>query len=191
MKKLLALLLIALLALLGYVAAGPFIAIHGIRTAIEQRDVGALDRYVDFPAVRTGLRAQVEDAIARRAGADAHDHPLAALGLKLASGAAGTVADLVATPVGIAAVLEGRSVLRRFAAGDRADPFAGAQPERWMDDLAYRYESPSRFTATVRNPDGHPVVFVLTRDGLRWKVTEVRVPLAAILGLESSGGEAR
>ncbi|MGK9518003.1 DUF2939 domain-containing protein, partial [Salmonella enterica subsp. enterica] len=63
MKKVLVLLLIALLALAGYVAAGPFLAIRGIRAALERRDVAALDEHVDFAAVRASLRAQIEDAI--------------------------------------------------------------------------------------------------------------------------------
>ncbi|HZH43733.1 MAG TPA: DUF2939 domain-containing protein [Lysobacter sp.] len=176
MKKLLALLLVALLILLGYAAAGPFIALHGIRDAIERRDMVALERHVDFPAVRSSLRAQVEDAIARHVDADRQADPLAALALSLASRAAGGVADALATPAGIAAALEGRSVLRRLAGGARADAFAEAAPERWLDDPQYRYESLSRFSATVRNRDGEPVVFVLGRDGLRWKVIDVRLP---------------
>ena len=51
-----------------------------------------------------------------------------------------------------------------------------------LRDASYRFESPSRFTATVRNADGDPVVFVLTRDGLRWKLTDIQLPLAALIG---------
>ncbi len=176
MKKVLVLLLIALLALAGYVAAGPFLAIRGIRAALERRDVAALDEHVDFAAVRASLRAQIEDAIARHAGPDAQADPFAAFGLKLASTAAGSLADAVATPAGIAAVLEGRSVLRRLGGGGSRDARAGVGHERWLDDLHYRYESPSRFTATVRNADGEPVVFVFGRDGLRWTLVDVRLP---------------
>lgn len=184
MRTLLVLLATALLAVTGFIAAGPFLAIHGIREALERRDVAALDEHVDFPAVRASLRAQIEDAIARRAGPEAQADPLAALGLKLASAAAGSLADTLATPAGIAAVLEGRSVLRRLGSGASRDAFADVQPERWLDYLHYRFESPSRFVASVRNADGHPVEFVLTRDGLRWKVTDVRLP-SQLLGTPS------
>jgi hypothetical protein len=48
------------------------------------------------------------------------------------------------------------------------------------DPLKYaehRYESLSRFTATAHDEDGNPVVFVFTRQGLRWKLTDIRLPL--------------
>lgn len=183
MKKWLALALVVLLAVMGYGIAGPFLAMQGIRAAVEERDMAALDRHVDFPAVRRSLRLQIEDTLARRAGADGQEGLLEAIGLKAASMAASTAADAVASPAGIAAVLEGRSVVRRIAGGGSRDAFADVEPEQLLDDAEYGFESPSRFTATVRNADGHPVVFVLTRQGLRWRVTDVRVPFAAILGL--------
>jgi hypothetical protein len=57
--------------------------------------------------------------------------------------------------------------------GATLDPLAGA---------SYRYESASRFIATVQNADGAPVVFVFSRDGLRWKLTDVRLPIDALIG---------
>ena len=40
-----------------------------------------------------------------------------------------------------------------------------------------RYESPSRFTATVLDEDGKPMVFVFKRNGLRWKLADIRLPI--------------
>ena len=54
---------------------------------------------------------------------------------------------------------------------------APAPPRDLLENAEYRFQSPSRFTATVRNADGDPVVFVLTRQGLAWKVSDVRLPL--------------
>ncbi|WP_152240332.1 DUF2939 domain-containing protein, partial [Xanthomonas sp. LMG 12461] len=70
MKKWLALLFLALLALGGYVVAGPYLAIRGIDQALRERDAAALERYVDFPTLRVNLKAQVDDALVRRAGPD-------------------------------------------------------------------------------------------------------------------------
>ncbi len=36
--------------------------------AIEQRDTARLERYVDFPRVRSSLRAQLNDYLVRQAG---------------------------------------------------------------------------------------------------------------------------
>ena len=51
-------------------------------------------------------------------------------------------------------------------------------PARPLKDSHKRFESTSRFTATVTTPDGRPVVFVLDRQGLRWRLTDIRLPLS-------------
>lgn len=182
MKKWIALLVLVLALLLGYVAAGPFLTVHAIRTAVKQGDTAALSRHVDFAAIRISLKAQVDDYIVRRAGPQVQSSLFGALGLSMASGLAGTAVDAIATPMGIGAVLEGRKVFKRLdgsaAHRDAYQPVAPAEP---LKDLNYRYESASRFTATVNNADGDPVTFVLTRDGLSWKVTDVRLPLDKLL----------
>src|SRR3546814_15245268 len=48
---------------------------------------------------------------------------------------------------------------------------------RPLQDAQYRYESLSRFTATVHDDQGRPVVFVMTRRGLDWKLSDIRLPL--------------
>ena len=181
MKKILALVLVAALALCGYVAAGPFLVMRSVSAAVQRGDMRALERDVDFPRVRAGIRAQLEDHLARRLPAGGADGVLAALGREAAAGIAGGAVDLLATPAGIGAVLQGRNVVRR-AMG--LPPDAATAPDTGFDplrDAEWRYESPSRFTATVRNADGAPVVFVFTRDGLRWRITDVRLPLDELL----------
>jgi len=49
-----------------------------------------------------------------------------------------------------------------------ADPLKGAE---------HHFESPSRFTATMRDEDGKPVIFVFKRNGLNWKLADIRLPL--------------
>ena len=129
MKKWLALPLIALLLLLGWLAAGPFITVNAIREAIQAQDSATLSRHVDFPLLRQSLRAQVEDYLARRAGADMQSHPLGAIALGLANSAAGGAVDAIATPAGIGAVLEGRGLLHRISGGGiRGDDSYAHQP---------------------------------------------------------------
>lgn len=184
MRKWIALGVVVLLGLAGWVAAGPFLTINAIRQAVAMEDTAELARRVDFVAVRRSLRAQVEDTIARKAGIDAQANPLGAFALGLANQAAGGIVDVLATPAGIGAVLQGRGLLHRLSGGgiDPNDSYAHAAPPDPLRDARYRFESPSRFTATVRNADGDPVVFVLTRDGLRWTLTDIRLPLEALIG---------
>lgn len=182
MKKLIAALVVAAALLVGWIAAGPFMTVHAIRTAVKEGDTGALSKHVDFASVRLSLKAQVDDYLVRRAGPSVQSSLLGAIGLGVASGVAGTAVDAIATPMGIGAVLEGRNLLKRFdPAAPRRDAYAPVEPAEPLKHLSYRFETPSRFTATVDNADGDPVVFVLTRDGLRWRVTDVRLPLDKML----------
>lgn len=178
MKKLLALLVVIALALMGYVAAGPFMTVHAIREAVKAQDTAALARHVDFPALRGNLRAQAEDYIARQAGADVQSHPLGAIALGVASSMAGVGIDAMATPAGIGALLEGRNFIDRVSGRrNNADTSTPAPPRDPLKGAKYDFESTSRFTATVVDGDGRPVMVVFTRDGLTWKLSDIRLPL--------------
>lgn len=182
MKKWIAALILIAVGLAGWIAAGPFMTVHAIRTAVKEGNTSELSRHVDFAALRLSLKAQVEDYMVRRAGPQVQSSLFGSLGLSVASGLAGTAVDAIATPMGIGAVLEGRKLFKRFdGSAARRDAYAPVAPAEPLKELSYRYESPSRFTATVANADGDPVVFVLTRDGLNWKVTDVRLPLEQML----------
>lgn len=180
MKKWLALIVVVLVLVAGGIAAGPFFTINAIRTAVKEQDAARLSQQVDFPSVRTSLKQQVDDYVVRRAGVDMQSSLLGSIALRLASGATDGVVDAMATPAGLAAVMEGRNFWHRLS-GQRAsdDSYATAPPRDPLEGAKYRFESPSRFTATLNNADGDPVVFVLTRRGFRWKVTDVRLPLPA------------
>lgn len=176
MKKWLAALVVLLLIAAGYVAAGPFLTVNAIRSAAERQDAAEVARHIDFPALRISFRQQLDDYLARRAGPELQAGVFGSLALGAASGATGLVVDALATPAGLAAVMEGRGFLRRFERprpGDRP----ASPPRDFLDGARYRFESPSRFTATVENGAGQPVVLVLTRRGLRWKVSDIRLPL--------------
>ncbi|HEY4582658.1 MAG TPA: DUF2939 domain-containing protein [Lysobacter sp.] len=181
MKTLLALLVAAALALAGFVAAGPFLTVRSIGDAVQRGDMVTLEREVDFPLVRASLRAQLEDYLARRMGDPATDSRLLDLGRQVTATMTGSVVDALATPAGIGAILQGRSVIRRamgYPAERSGAPGAAFDPLR---DATYRYESASRFTATVHNADGVPIVFVFTREGIDWRLTDVRLPVDALV----------
>ncbi|SEL02911.1 Protein of unknown function [Pseudoxanthomonas sp. GM95] len=178
MKKWLALVIVLLLALGGFVAAGPYIAIHGIQRALAEQDTGKLERYVDFATLRVNLRAQLQDRIVRAAGMEAQSSFLGSIALSLAGGAAGIGVDAMVTPTGIAAILQGRSVWKR-ATGDTAngDTYGAPRPAEPLKQAEGRYTSLSRFTATSTVSDGgEPMTFVLERQGIVWKLTDIQLP---------------
>ncbi|KRG70632.1 DUF2939 domain-containing protein [Pseudoxanthomonas dokdonensis] len=177
MKKWLALALLIVVALFGYVAAGPYIAIHGIRQALIEQDTARLERYVDFPALRVNLRAQLQDRLAREAGSEVQSSLLGAFGLSVANQLVASGVDAAVTPLGIGALLQGRAMWKK-AIGDtiNGDTYAAAVPADPLKDAEHHYQSTSRFTASIRGDDGQPIVAVFSRDGLRWKLTNIELP---------------
>ena len=178
MKKWIALVVVLLLALGGYVAAGPYLAINGIRQALAEQDTGKLERYVDFPALRVSIRAQVEDSLARRAGSEVQSNLFGALALSVAGNLLGRGVDAMVTPLGIGALLQGRNMWKK-SVGETVDgdTYGKPVPADPLKDAEHHYLSLSRFTATVHGQDGKPVVFVFKRKGLGWKLADIRLPL--------------
>ncbi|KKY03531.1 hypothetical protein PK69_23575 [Xanthomonas phaseoli pv. phaseoli] len=158
---------------------GPYLAIRGISQAVANRDAGQLERHVDFPSLRVNLKAQLDDYLVRQAGNGLQSSLLGGLALQLASGIGGAGVDTLVTPIGIGALLQGHSVWNRVT-GDTvsADTYAAPAPARPLQGAEQRFESTHRFTATTHTATGAPVVFVLTRKGLRWRLTDIRLPLA-------------
>lgn len=161
-------------ALAGYVAAGPFLTVRAIQRAVQADDARALARQVDFPRLRANLRAQAEDRLAREYGDAARGGLLGELGLRIAGGMAGGLVDALATPAGLAALMEGRRVWSRLDGSPPPHRLPEEERPRPFDDARYRYESSSRFTVTAGDGSGRPLVFVLTRDGLRWRLSDIR-----------------
>lgn len=172
-----------LLALvLTYVAAGPYLAIRGIHNCLENRQLGELHRFVDFPALRTNIQAQVDDRLLRAAGPNARG-PLGQAAIGIISQVSDHAVDAMVSPQGIAILLEGRALARRVA-GEPSDE-AAKEARRREDPLLTAdkgFESLSTFTATVRSAEDRPVVFVFTRHGLMWKLSDIRLPPEGLPG---------
>lgn len=178
MKKWIVLAVVVVALLVGYVATGPLVTVNAIRDAVRTQDAAKLARHVDFAALRTSLKVQLDDYVVRRAGPDVQSNLFGAIAVRIASGIAAGSVDAMVTPAGLGALLGGRNLWHRASgAGIGGDSYQHAPAPDPLRDPDYRFESASRFTATVRDDDGQPVVFVLTRDGLRWKLSDVRLPL--------------
>jgi len=181
MKKWIALIVAVAVLLAGYVAAGPYLTVRAIRDAVREQDSAALADRVDFPALRASLKAQLVDAMVREAGPEAQASVLGGFALTMATGLVNGTVDAMVTPMGLAGVMQGRALWKSSVDSFRRQPTDAdgqplPQPEPWQD-ADFRYESLSRFTITTRDESGRPLVFVLRRDGLAWKLADIRLPL--------------
>ena len=180
MRKFLVLVAVVVLALVGWIAAGPYLAIHGIRAALERQDMAALSRHVDFPALRVNMKAHVNDYLVRQSDGMLPEGLLGRIGLQVADGLSDAAVDTMLTPVGIAALLQGHSIVMR-AQGRTVDGDSYGKPVPLdpFKDIEHRFQSHERFTATVRDQAGAPLVFVFARQGLAWKLVDVRFGASA------------
>lgn len=173
-KWLLAIAIALLLALFAFAAAGPYLAINGIRNVVASGQYGELWRFVDFDQLRESVRPQLQQRIARgiigRIGPGETAQTVGGVTALIAQPAI----DAMVSPTGIATLLRG-SALARQVAGD-VDASGKAHAVDPLKDARTGYVSPSLFTATVQNAEGQPVVFEFRRSGLSWKLTGLRLP---------------
>lgn len=181
MKKLLAAGLVILVLLVGVWAAGPFLTVHNIRKAIDAQDTAALSQHIDFPALRANFKQQLDDQLARKVGADVQSSMLGAMAVRLAGSLTDGVVDMLATPAGLGALIEGRGLLKRATSDSitPADQGADSALRNALDGAKYRFHSPSRFTITLHPDSQDPLVVGMTREGLSWRVTDIRLPFDA------------
>ena len=175
MKKWLLALALVVLALLAWGIAGPWIAIRCIHAAVEARDTAGLERYIVFPALRANMRARVSRRLLAAATSPSGRVVGDDLGRTLIGKIGDHAVDAMVSPVGIALLLEGNALAHRVA-GKRAAGGGDRPAEDPLLDAKTRFESPSRFTATVDSAAGKPVVFVFERHWLRWKLADIRLP---------------
>lgn len=173
-KWLLAIAALILLALLAFVAAGPWLAINGIRNVVASGNYGELWRFVDFERLRESVRPQLQERIARgiveRAGPGNTSSALTGVTELISTPAI----DAMVSPVGVATLLRGTALARQIT-GDR-DADGKPRPVDPLKGAKTGYVSPSLFTATVQNAEGQPVVFEFSRTGLAWKLTGIDLP---------------
>ncbi|CAM2340097.1 DUF2939 domain-containing protein [Burkholderia vietnamiensis] len=121
---LIAVLIVAVLAAIGYAYASPYVALGRLKSAIDARDAQAVSEYVDFPSLRISLKQQVTEELMRRIDAMKKNNPFAVLGALIGSALIGPLVDAYATPEGVAALMSG--IPPRGSPGERPPEWAGS-----------------------------------------------------------------
>jgi hypothetical protein len=101
------LVVIVVIAALGFGYASPYIALNNLKRAADARDAQTVNEYVDFPALRESLKQQVTGLLTRRLDAHGNGNPFAAIGAMIGVALIGPLVDAYATPDGVAALLNG------------------------------------------------------------------------------------
>jgi hypothetical protein len=167
MKKLLALVLLAIVLFGGWYFVSPWWAMKELRDAAQGVDVAALEERIDFEAVQDSVKTQMRAHFAERADEPENTSVLAQIGANLTLAAADRAVDTLVTPKGMAAMIVTGSVAAPMIPEDMR-----------TGDITWdvHRESFSRFRAVPTLEDGREGPhLVFARDGLGWDVVAVEL----------------
>lgn len=157
-------------AVAGWLYFTPYMALNKLQAAAEAGDTQALNEMVDFPALRTSIKGEVQSAVAR--GIQKDGGIFAALGSAVTGMMVDPVVNAAVTPEGIGLLMKGRS--------PTDDEDSKEDDENWREDvkIGRRYEAADRFIVQYsdRESGDERISLVMRRDGLRWRLAGVRFP---------------
>lgn len=148
----------------------PYMAVDKLQAAAERGDAEALNEMVDFPALRTSIRTEIQSATAR--GIQKDGGVFAAIGAAAAGFVVGPVVDAAVTPEGISLLMKGRSP------GEDEDDSSNDGEWRERTKISRRWEASDRFVVQYsdRESGDERIALLMRRDGLRWKLAGLRFP---------------
>lgn len=168
MKKLV---LLACLLLATYVYVTPYITVYQMRSAAESDDAVALSAHIEFPTLRQGVKDQFNAVIAKETTGKMAGNPLAALGASFGSMLVDGMVNVYMTPAGVTELMKGDK--------PKLSPGGGEKPRDKIafEDVELGYAAWDRFTVAVPTEGAENSVFVLSRRGAGWMLTNIIMPL--------------
>jgi hypothetical protein len=156
----------------GLLYASPYLTLYQMYQAVEHRDTKSISDSVDFPALRESVRENLQSVVLKETAKQ--NNPLMnLLGAALGSAILKPAIDSMVTPEGVMALLEGQRLQPGGNVGAQSLSEKAAKV-----DVNPRYESLNEFVVGVKpkGEDVPPVDVILSREGLGWKITGVRLP---------------
>ncbi|APD09030.1 MULTISPECIES: DUF2939 domain-containing protein [Thermus] len=143
----------------AYLWASPYLFLRELQEAILAGDRARLERMVDFPRVREGLKAQINAQLLKEL--EKTQDPFAGLGYVFAAGLINAFVDAFLTPEGLAAI------------GTGAEP--GQAPKEEVRNWRLKYQDFR--TAYIHHPNDPQSRLYLERQGLfGWRVVRIDLP---------------
>jgi len=188
----------------GYVAAGPLMTMHRIQTGLSSNDSQLLEKNINFETLRasikTQLNQQMEKTTDQALGANSNN-PMASLAKAFLSQAVDKIVEHSLTPQGLANLMRGKT--QKAPGKNSADKpddntttqtevgqgntteeetintTANREPTNILDQADMTFDSTSQCSFWVTGNDGKKTRIVFTRYGMRWKLSDIRLPDAA------------
>lgn len=169
---------VAAIAIAATAYASPYYALHQIKIALAERNADALAEHVDFPALRTSVKTQLEASMARSIAATAgSDNPLAALGQSIASAMLGKMVDAMVSPAGVVALVNKSALSPQADMDTSADaPADGAAKKA---EYSAGYAGVNTFVVRAKDGNAQEGALVLLRHGVwGWKLSSIEIASA-------------
>jgi hypothetical protein len=147
--------------------ASPGWTLHQMKAAADANDPDALNSYIDYPALREDLKAEIAGQMIAEAKKDKSG--FGGFGLAIGTAMIGPVVDRLVTPAGLRTAL----IAKREEAHIKAAPDA-ASALRVPDDPVIVRRGLSEFLVASKRQPKSGLVF--KRHGLSWKLSGVNLP---------------
>jgi Protein of unknown function (DUF2939) len=147
--------------------ASPGWTLHQMKAAADANDPNALDAYIDYPALREDLKAEIKGQMMAEARKDKSG--LGALGLAVGTAMIGPMIDRLVSPHAVRAALTSRRDQAHSAVATQA-----ASALHVPDDPMIVRRGFSEFLVVSRQQPTRGLVF--KRHGLSWKLSGVELP---------------
>lgn len=152
----------------------PHRAVDTMRAAAEERNADILSEYVEYPALKESLKANIHSLFSQSSQLrEKNTDPFMALGAAMAAAFTDPMIEKLVTPEGLSMMLQGSSL--QLDGGNENKQSSDKDFETSMG-----YENFDRFVVTVTKkqiPEESPVAFIFSRHGLfAWKLSGVKFP---------------
>lgn len=149
----------------GWYFGSPRWTLHEMQAAAEAKDADKLAGYIDFPALRASLKEQMKAKMAAEMVKMKDDNPFAVLGAAFAVNMVDGMVEALVTPTAMREV---------FANAPEPKPEEGKIGVR-VKNLEMERVGLSEFRL-LNQEDKTGSSLIFKRDGLGWKLTELRAP---------------
>ncbi|WP_309745326.1 DUF2939 domain-containing protein [Chamaesiphon sp. OTE_20_metabat_361] len=160
----------AALAVSGCIGAyyTPYLTVNSIKNAAENRNADALSQSINFPELKTNIKASIKDQVLKQIAEDSTKSPQATS--ELVEKAINPVVDKLVTPEGIERIMFDKIPEAKIDLTQLDKDLA-------KSNITMGYESFDRFVVHITDKVNRSknVSLILKRDGLAWKLSAIDI----------------
>ncbi len=171
MKKYKILFGIFIIAILGYIYAGPYLTINKIKNSIINNDPQELMEHIDIVKLKSSFKDQMNAKLMAESKSEKKDL-FGGMGAVFGGFMMEKVLDMYLTPAGISHFLSNRNQKQNHTKKETS----GNTLSNDLENISTKYISLNKFKITLKEKDKN-IDFILLRSGLDWKLSEVIIPL--------------